>query len=162
MHIGQDYTIYTCSLLTVNLLKTNKKVSIYNACFYINYKNKYAPNSFGRHLFRNDFDVNLQDMLRSKKPRAQAGFPLLFVFVVSLVSLYLGYLLHSWVCLPRYVYICATAVSCQYSCKTWAGYDIASHLALFWIYMRIVVTNDGKLEMVFLVIWCFHFMIVII
>ncbi|KAM0067497.1 putative major sperm protein (MSP) [Helianthus debilis subsp. tardiflorus] len=35
------------------------------------------------------------DMLKSKRHRAQSGFPLLFVFMVSLVSLFLGYLLHS-------------------------------------------------------------------
>ncbi|KAK1423675.1 hypothetical protein QVD17_18982 [Tagetes erecta] len=35
------------------------------------------------------------DILRSKKRGAQVGFPLLFVFMVSFVSLYLGYLLHS-------------------------------------------------------------------
>ncbi|XP_071702542.1 uncharacterized protein [Rutidosis leptorrhynchoides] len=34
------------------------------------------------------------DLLRSKRHRAQVGFPLLFVFMVALVSLYLGYLLH--------------------------------------------------------------------
>ncbi|KAK1439397.1 hypothetical protein QVD17_05215 [Tagetes erecta] len=34
------------------------------------------------------------DLVRSKRHRAQAGFPLLFVFMVGLVSLYLGYLLH--------------------------------------------------------------------
>ncbi|KAL4579611.1 hypothetical protein LXL04_015765 [Taraxacum kok-saghyz] len=34
------------------------------------------------------------DMLRSKRHRAQVGFPLLFVFMVALVSLYFGYLLH--------------------------------------------------------------------
>ncbi|KAI3717164.1 hypothetical protein L1987_68587 [Smallanthus sonchifolius] len=35
------------------------------------------------------------DLLRSKRHRAQVGFPLLFVFMVSLVSLYIGYLLHT-------------------------------------------------------------------
>lgn len=34
------------------------------------------------------------DLLRSKRHRAQVGFPLLYVFMVALVSLYLGYLLH--------------------------------------------------------------------
>lgn len=34
------------------------------------------------------------DLLRSKRHRAQVGFPLLFVFMVALVSLYFGYLLH--------------------------------------------------------------------
>lgn len=34
------------------------------------------------------------DLLRSKRHRGQVGFPLLFVFMVALVSLYLGYLLH--------------------------------------------------------------------
>lgn len=33
------------------------------------------------------------DLLRSKRHRAQVGFPLLFVFMVAIVSLYLGYLL---------------------------------------------------------------------
>ncbi|KAK9074957.1 hypothetical protein SSX86_003276 [Deinandra increscens subsp. villosa] len=35
------------------------------------------------------------EMVRSKKHRAQVGFPLLFVFMVGLVSFYLGHLLHS-------------------------------------------------------------------
>ncbi|KVH56905.1 Major sperm protein [Cynara cardunculus var. scolymus] len=35
-----------------------------------------------------------EDLLRNKRHRAQVGFPLLFVFMVGLVSLYLGYLLH--------------------------------------------------------------------
>ncbi|KAI3824411.1 hypothetical protein L1987_05870 [Smallanthus sonchifolius] len=35
------------------------------------------------------------DLLRSKRHRSRVGFPLLFVFMVSLVSLYIGYLLHS-------------------------------------------------------------------
>ncbi|XP_076937173.1 vesicle-associated protein 1-2-like [Bidens hawaiensis] len=35
------------------------------------------------------------DLVRSKRHGAQLGFPLLFVFMVGLVSLYLGYLLHS-------------------------------------------------------------------
>lgn len=34
------------------------------------------------------------DLLRNKRHRAQVGFPLLFVFMVGLVSVYLGYLLH--------------------------------------------------------------------
>ncbi|KAI3695781.1 hypothetical protein L1987_78781 [Smallanthus sonchifolius] len=35
------------------------------------------------------------DLVRSKRHRGQTGFPSLFVFMVGLVSLYLGYLLHS-------------------------------------------------------------------
>ncbi|XP_076911832.1 vesicle-associated protein 1-2-like [Bidens hawaiensis] len=35
------------------------------------------------------------DMVKSKRHKGQVGFPLLFVLMVSFVSLYLGYLLHS-------------------------------------------------------------------
>ncbi|XP_076894636.1 vesicle-associated membrane protein-associated protein SCS2-like [Bidens hawaiensis] len=35
------------------------------------------------------------DLVRSRRHRAQVGFPMLFVFMVGLVSLYLGYLLHN-------------------------------------------------------------------